>query len=78
MHSPAKDAEHSDVVSHYDLSDYAGYWVALTSSGVAATGISAREALLNFRAHRLKDDPILRWVPSPDRAIALNKQQAPK
>lgn len=78
MDAASQDAEQSDPVTPYDLSDYAGCWVALVSDRVVATGTTARDALLNFRAHRLKDDPVVRWVPSADRANDLTKHQSGK
>ncbi len=46
-----------------DLSVYAGYWVAIVRKRVVATADSAHAALLHLRVARLKDEPILRFVP---------------
>lgn len=46
------------------LALYAGYWVAIVRGRIVASGATAHQALLNCRAMRLKDEPILRFVPS--------------
>lgn len=48
-----------------DLSDYAGCWVAIVRGRIVAVGATAYETLLNCRAMRLKDEPILRYLPRP-------------
>lgn len=47
-----------------DLSVYAGRWIAIVRGQVVATGTTAHATWLNCRAVRLKDEPILRFVPS--------------
>ena len=47
-----------------DLSVYAGTWVAIVRGRVVACGPRAHDTLLRCRAVRLKDEPILRYVPS--------------
>lgn len=53
-----------------DLEIYAGFWIALVRGRVVASGATAQETLLNCRAMRLKDEPILRFIPdlTPDPA----------
>jgi len=51
--------------SSLDLSVYAGLWIAIVRGRVVASGKSAHETLLNCRAMRLKDEPILRFIPIP-------------
>lgn len=46
-----------------ELKLYAGCWVALVRGRVVAAGGSAQETLLHCRAMRLKDEPLLRYVP---------------
>lgn len=46
-----------------DLNLYAGLWVALVRGRVVASGNSAQETLLHCRSMRLKDEPVLRYVP---------------
>lgn len=46
-----------------DLEVYAGRWVALVRGRVVASGTTAQETLLHCRAMRLKDEPVLRFVP---------------
>lgn len=57
-----------------DLNIYAGLWVALVRGRVVASGNSAQETLLHCRSMRLKDEPVLRYVPSPP--VARNKKTA--
>jgi hypothetical protein len=59
--------------SPLDLELYAGYWVAIVRGRVVASGASAHQALLNCRAMRLKDEPILRFI--PPRSGATPKKQ---
>lgn len=57
----------SDVVKElqiiFDLTSYAGCWVAVVQGRVVAIGKTAREALLAARYQRLKEEPALIWVP---------------
>lgn len=56
------------VVSHMrvlDLEIYAGCWVAIVRGRVVASGATAQETLLNCRSMRLKDEPVLRFIPLP-------------
>lgn len=46
-----------------DFSIYAGLWVAIVRGRVVASGSSAHQALLHCRAARVKDEPILRFIP---------------
>lgn len=46
-----------------DLNLYAGRWVALVRGRIVANGSTAHETLLHCRAERLKDEPILRYIP---------------
>ncbi|TAH54180.1 MAG: hypothetical protein EYC68_00200 [Chloroflexota bacterium] len=46
-----------------DLKIYAGKWIAIVRGRVVASGKSAHETLLHCRAMRLKDEPILRFIP---------------
>jgi hypothetical protein len=46
-----------------ELSLYAGLWIALVRGRIVATGATAHQALINCRAARLKDEPILRFIP---------------
>ena len=46
-----------------DLKIYRGLWIALVRGRVVASGSSAQETLLHCRAMRLKDEPMLRFVP---------------
>jgi Family of unknown function (DUF5678) len=42
---------------------YAGRWIALVRGRVVASGESAHEAFLSCHAMRLKDEPVLRFIP---------------
>jgi len=46
-----------------ELEIYAGLWIALVRGRVVASGATAQETLLNCRAMRLKDEPVLRFIP---------------
>ncbi|MCC7162890.1 MAG: hypothetical protein IT331_10390 [Anaerolineae bacterium] len=52
-----------DKTSSPDLKAYAGRWVAIVRGRVVASGCTAHEALLNCRAERVKDEPVLRYIP---------------
>jgi hypothetical protein len=51
------------VAASHDASVYTGQWIAIVRGQVVASGLSAHEALLNCRAMRLKDEPVLRYIP---------------
>jgi hypothetical protein len=46
-----------------ELKIYRGLWIALVRGRVVASGSRAQETLLHCRAMRLKDEPVLRFVP---------------
>ena len=46
-----------------DLAPYAGRWIALVRGRVAGSGFKPREALLQAKATRPKDEPIIVFVP---------------
>jgi len=46
-----------------DLAPYTGRWVAVVRGLVAGSGCSPREALLQARLARPKDEPIIVFVP---------------
>jgi hypothetical protein len=46
-----------------DLSPYAGRWVAIVRNRIVASAETAHAVLLHFREARLKDEPILRFIP---------------
>jgi hypothetical protein len=46
-----------------DLTMYAGRWTAIVRGRVVATAESAHQALLHCRQARIKDEPVLRFVP---------------
>ncbi len=46
-----------------DLSPYSGSWVAIVRGRIVASGATAHETLLHCRAMRIKDEPILRFIP---------------
>lgn len=52
---------------------YAGCWVAIVRGRIVASGATAYQALLNCRAMRLKDDPILRFVPTRVHPVPLKQ-----
>ncbi|MBI4673715.1 MAG: hypothetical protein HY741_18860 [Chloroflexi bacterium] len=54
-----------------DLEIYAGHWIALVRGRVVASGATAQETLLNCRAMRLKDEPVLRFIPLKKRSDEL-------
>ncbi len=62
----APDSDHARRTrnARTDLSTYSGCWVALVNGRVAATGKTARAALLAARTQRLKDEPSLIWAPA--------------
>ncbi len=47
-----------------ELEIYAGLWIALVRGRVVASGATAQATLLNCRAMRLKDEPVLRFIPT--------------
>ena len=57
-----------------DMELYAGRWVAIVRDRVVASGRTAHETLLHCRAERLKDEPVLRYVPPlPDKKRKYNE-----
>lgn len=46
-----------------DFNLYAGRWIAVVRGRIVASGSTAHETLLHCRAERIKDEPILRYVP---------------
>jgi hypothetical protein len=57
-----------------DLQIYAGRWIAFVRGRIVASGATAQETLLYCRAMRLKDEPVLRFIPSRQ-PIRGNRQQ---
>jgi hypothetical protein len=57
-----------EIAPTFELDIYAGRWIAIVRGRVVATGKSAHETLLHCRAMRLKDEPILRFIPVPSPA----------
>jgi hypothetical protein len=56
-----------------DLEIYAGRWIAVVRGRVIASGTTAQETLLHCRAMRLKDEPVLRFIPR--QKIIVNRRQ---
>lgn len=46
-----------------DVGIYAGCWIAIVRGRVVASGESAHQTLLHCRAMRVKDEPILKFIP---------------
>lgn len=47
-----------------DLAPYAGRWIALVRDRVTGSGLTPRAALLQAKATRPKDEPLIVFVPA--------------
>ena len=47
-----------------NLEIYAGRWIAIVRGRIVASGATAQETLLHCRTMRLKDEPVLRFIPA--------------
>jgi hypothetical protein len=53
----------ADFFDANELARYSSHWVAIVRGQVSAVAASAREAVVESKNLRLKEEPILIWVP---------------
>ncbi|CAG0942081.1 hypothetical protein ANRL1_00801 [Anaerolineae bacterium] len=57
------DASLDKLLKQFDLSPYAGCWVAIVRGQITGVGLTERDARLASKFQRPKEEPRLVWVP---------------